>query len=633
MAGCSDGVCQMNHYFYVLCAQSILFKLSRKQVYLLPNRLESDSLIKKIVRRIPFLNNYVPVTLKKPIADYQEGILYRIYKDTLDCNEYIVSEMRLEHSNFVKVYNKKFQTDKIEPFVLKWTIEYVYDMLVGLYKVYFDNARKKTLYLHDNELNRYIYEWWKKGNPNSITIKWLSKGRIVSAIQAAIYIQVLFISALFSHGICFHSRKRAFKVMKVAVWGLKRSVFRDDFIVDGDRFKEEDLLLYANTKVDPSQSPAFQEAVDSQYQSVNIKKLKIPLLNISHRLIPYHLLFPLIFILRNFFSERNYLNSNWLIAFHRHAIEYEVLLSHYKVGVELSIAETSIKHIPETVILNNHGAKSVIWHWSDATVDHWIPRTQYMAFDTFLVWGTIHYNYMLKHSWVNRVIETGLIFNHNLDDLAKDRKRICEAIGIGIADGTRIVTFCDESFGTDKNVATEKNAIEFWKMMADLISTRPDVVAVLKPKWAAMIDRYERMAKESDSDFHIYRDRCIQSGRVFIVKNPMEIDLMDTIAISDIVVNMGMSSPATIAILCGRIGLYLNITSNVEHPFAKDYKDIITFDNYKDLLMEIDNIFDNGHNPVSLIEPDLLKEYDRFRDSKGLDRFRMAVYNEISLSL
>ncbi|MEI6632171.1 MAG: hypothetical protein WCL25_06130, partial [bacterium] len=88
-------------------------------------------------------------------------------------------------------------------------------------------------------------------------------------------------------------------------------------------------------------------------------------------------------------------------------------------------------------------------------------------------------------------------------------------------------------------------------------------------------------------------------------------------------------SPSTIALLCGKVGLYYDTTGSDHHPFAQQYRNIVTFDSKRNLFLAVSKILDEGYNPLDEIEPGLLKNYDHFRDDKGLQRFREALLENL----
>jgi len=411
--------------------------------------------------------------------------------------------------------------------------------------------------------------------------------------------------------------------MKEAVTGLSRALFRDDFFIDNERLLKRDLLLYTYGSSEQHRMLAYKEAQDSEYECINKNELKIPLNLLFSRLLKYHFLLPLVFILRNFRNKQNYLLKDWFKWFHAVAIDWEILLSHYQIGLDLSINETSLVHFPETIILNNYGGKSVIYHWSDMTSGNAVSE-HFKSFNIYLIWGKAHTRG--KRYFVDNVIETGCWLKHNFSELARNKRSICEKLGLPTS-GYKVLAFYDESFAPNIRFS-EEVLLDFWQMMFELIEENTNVIGIMKPK----VGDKDKRRKLSDKGKEIYNDikqRCSESGRLYFIDNPREVAVTEVIAVADLNITMGMGSPSSIALLCGKIGLYYDTTGDEYHPFAQRYRNKVVFDNKRDLFSAVNKIIEGGYNPLNEIDEELLRDYDQFRDDRGLERFRDALLENL----
>jgi hypothetical protein len=293
-------------------------------------------------------------------------------------------------------------------------------------------------------------------------------------------------------------------------------------------------------------------------------------------------------------------------------------LSHYQIGLEISIEETNIYHIPETIIMNNYGTKSVIYHWSDLTCYDGVGH-HYQAFNIYLLWGKIHL--VGKRHYVDNIIETGCWIKQNFTEFTKNKKHIYEKLGLPIYN-YKVIAFFDESFDPDMHF-TEEVLLDFWQMMLELVSKNPNVIGILKPKMGDE-NKLSIMSEKGKETFKNIKQRCLETKRIFFIEDPRQVVPTEIFAISDINITMGMGSPSNIALLCGKTGLYYETTGNDQHPFTEKYKNKLVFDNKPDLFSAVNKILDGVYNPLIEIE-ELLKEYDSFRDEKGLVRFREAL--------
>lgn len=610
----------MTHYFCDFSLRILSLKLRGNQVYLFDREMTAPILITAL-RRIPFIRNKLNSLAQEPdihIGSYK-GLYYRINSEALECTDFVYNRLKLEDCQFAKVYNNKFRTNKFTPFVLKWVSTYVFELLSCLYRVHLDTFPEKVLYLGNTLLNQHIYDWWHQKTGNQIQVKWLKESELAAGLVAITFVLALFIFNLLSRGLCLPVRPKKFKIIKEATWGLRNPVFRDDFFIDNEKLLKKDLLLYTLGSNEPSRVLADKDAQNSEYEHININKLKIPVNLLCQRLFKYHFQFPLIFILKNFINKQNYLLKEWLTLLHARAIVYEVLLSRYQIGLELSIKEVSLGHILETIILNNYGAKSVIYHWSDMTSYDAVTE-HFKSFNIYLIWGKAHCRG--KQYFVDNTIEIGCWVKHNFGGFTRNKRNIYEKLKLPIDGykGYKVLAFYDEDFTPDIHF-TEAVLLDFWQMVSELIEDRKDIIGILKPK----SNYYTSMSSGAKEIFNNIKQRCLNSGRFYFINDPREVAVTEVIAMSDINITMGVASPSTIALLCGKIGLYYDTTGDDYHPFAQKYRNKVVFNNKRDLFSAVNKIIDGGYNPLNEIEEEILKDYDQFRDEKGVERFREAL--------
>jgi len=99
------------------------------------------------------------------------------------------------------------------------------------------------------------------------------------------------------------------------------------------------------------------------------------------------------------------------------------------------------------------------------------------------------------------------------------------------------------------------------------------------------------------------------------------------IPVSDIVVDMGLSSPSTIALISGKEAIYFDLTGNDQHPFVK-YKNKVVFDDKRLLIEQIKAILEKKDSVFNYIDRDLLHKYESCKDQKALERLISEIYKE-----
>ncbi len=615
----------MTHYFCSLSFRLLLSKLKGINVRLFKSNT-SVPLFIPVLRKIPPIKTKLDNIAQEPdvhIGDYK-GLNYRLNNEALECTDFIYEKLGLEDCHFIKIYNERFKTNKLKPFVLKWISMYVFELLICLYRIHLDSPSLKLLYLDDNSLNRHIYEWWYWKTGDIIQIQWLKQSDLRIGLATLALSALTFVFRPFFRGLCLPAKPKKFKIMKEATWGLQNPVFRDDFFIDGEKLLKQDLLLYTYGSRHEGRTFAYKDAQNSGYQCINRTNLKIPLNLLCQRLFKYHFLLPVVLILKNIKNKRNYLLREWLTAFHGAAVNYEILLSHYQIGLDLSVNEASLSHIPETILLNNYGAKSVIFHWSDL-LTYYHSDDDLKSFNVYLIWGKAHSHG--KRYFVDSMVETGCWLKHNFGEFTRNKKRIYENLGLPVNSPKVLLAFYDTTIDPDFHF-TEDVLLDFWQLMFEIVDGNKNVIGIMKPKVADRV-KHLKLSDKGDEIYNKIRQRCLENGRVYFIDNPSEFAVTEVIAISDINITMGMGSPSTIALLCGKIGLYYDTTGSDYHPFTRRYRKKLVFDNKGDLFSVVRNITDGAYNPLPEIDEELLRGFDQFRDDKGLERFKQALLDNL----
>ena len=622
----------ITYYVFSLSLRSLLFCIINKKVYFFSTDKDNSFAI-IILKRLSPLWSRFSKWIHEPssyLGDHH-GLYFQVQKDALECTDTVYRELDLETCLFISKYNMMFHTNKMGPFVQRSLADYILQLLKCLYRVHYDDSSQKMILLRDTPVNRLVFSWWDRKIPNTIQVKWNKTSKILAVIEALISICALWIYQIFSRGISFRVKIYNCRIIKESTWGLRRRLFRDDFFIDNNTLGTNDLLLYTTGTSERSRLHAYADAQDSEYKTTNLKNLKMSFGLIVIRMFKYHLLLPISLTVRSISRNEAYMLREFLTTFHRAAIPYEVLFTHYRFRVELSGKEATVTHIPETIIMNLYGAKSVLWHWSDHTTFSDVSL-KFKCHNTYLVWGKITHSFnsevllqdrIMKTDFVGKVIETGLIFNENFSKLSRNKHDTFKRFGLSIND-RRVVVFYDESFNPH-SIYPIQDFFDYWQMIHEFILERTDVIVIMKSKKGSA-----DFAKMPDGGKQIssIKQQCIETGRFYHIDYPFEFDITDVLPLSDINISMGMCSPSTLAILCGKIGLYYDMTGNDQHPFAQKYKNILVFDNKNNLLSLMNHILDNNYNPLKEIDPDLLRQYDPFQDEKGLQRFREALVKE-----
>ena len=181
---------------------------------------------------------------------------------------------------------------------------------------------------------------------------------------------------------------------------------------------------------------------------------------------------------------------------------------------------------------------------------------------------------------MNQKVIIGCIYKRAFNEARLEKEALLSKIK-NLKKGGKVITFFDTSFN-DSMQWTEKLFLEYLDLIRLLCLKHEDANILLKPK--AHKDYRGCLSGKNVAFYTVLWEELSRSDN-FICLDPLEWSAESAIAVSDVCVSMGMNSPATIALICGRNALYYDDTGNEDHYFAKKYKNALVFDN-KNLLCE-----------------------------------------------
>ena len=564
-----------------------------------------------ISRHIPFLGRYI----MNSIAEYK-----------IDCKSYhglwpeVNNEVRSLTLKFYKhyvkpkfklidYYNRILKTEKFEAFVQKAITYEIFDLLEQFYPIK-PNSKSKKLLMIKNPINKFIIEYVEEKYGTRYQVKWIRSfwGGLLSL---TVYYKWLF-TEFMRRGIIFNKKKKEYKLAKEAVWGFKRPTLRDDFAIDNRIFKPKDILLIKYKK-GALADKAFKEAKERGFETVSAPELKI---NIKRNVLSFYFLLPFGAYFKLFMKKEICL-FRYIFSFHKKCFPAEVLMNLYDIKCHLSHVDN--EDIATTIILNKYGAKNIVFLWSD--MSYFDYKRPFMAHNVYFGWGSIHDSHNPSTFLVDKRIDVGCIFKKAFKEALNNKKDIVSNM-VNFNPGKKTVTFFDSSYG--KVITTTPDfMLTYLELVKDFCRENREINVLLKPK--KDIDYEVRMALDD-------RHRCREIWKElaacdnFVCVDPARFGLEEIIAISDICITMGMKSPATIALICNKNALYFDCTGNIDHPFARKYKDMLVFEDKKRLFEQIHNVLNGKFKCRDVISESEIREYDAYDDDNALERLRKGLW-------
>lgn len=569
-----------------------------------------------IAKNKPFIGKYINNSVKehKIYLGHYKGVWYEMQKESIDVTTEFYNQVIKMGNAIINYYNRILNTDKFEAYIKKEISMQVLLLLKQLHIVRLSSPLlEKEILISKNPINNFVLKYMKTRYAVNYKIKWISP--TWSVFSLCVYYAWLF-TDIFKRGVIFNRQRKNYKLAIETIWGFKNRTFRSDMIIDNNRFKTKDILMLKwRFPNDILIETTLEEAKKRGFDTVFIPKLKININRNFFNSLFFYIYIPLKIYFKLLLSSQAYL-FHYIFFFHKRCLPVEVLMNLYNIKCHISTKDSG--DIEETIILNKYGTKNILFHWSDLAAYKGI-NISFIAHNVCYSWGDIHY--VLHSYFVDERINIGCIYKEKYNEAVNNKEDIIERMG-GFKKGRKTIVFCDTSFGNHIEY-TERFFLNFLGIVRDFCKMNKDMNVLLKAKNSKeeladnLIDNIEQYRKIRDELFSLNN---------FIYLDPFKYSIEEAIAISDICVTMATTSPSTIALICGKDGLYFDNTGNKNHPFAKKYENILVFED-KDLLFErISNILEGKFHCRDVISEKEIREFDAFTDDRAVERLRDGIY-------
>ena len=569
------------------------------------------------VRRISFIRRYIEKSIKiheASLGDYK-GLWYEVNKQTIDLTNEFYDKQLKNRNDIIDYYNKIFKTSKFEAYVKKEISNHIFSMLNHLHTIRLSSLSEESIIIGDTPLNRFILRYMELKYKVKYRIRWISPLR--GLFSLCMYYIWLFVEIV-KRGMVFSRKRKTYKISMEAIWGFYRKTLRNDVVIDNKRFRPKDILMLRFFRGDePQRVKAFKEARERGFDTAFVPKLGINITKNVFSLLAFYFFIPVRIYFQLFFKKQSYF-FYYIFLFHKKCLPIEILMNLYRIKCHISIVDCD--DIVTTIILNKYGTKNVIFHWSDLTF-YKAYRHAFVAHNSYFVWGDIHYDYHADNYFVDEKIDIGCIYKEEYNKAFSNKEEIIRRISLSKA-SEKVAAFFDVSFSNDIHF-TEEFFLDYLELIKEFCEKNRNINVLLKPKSAE--DYETNVSRDNISRFRRIWNELANLDN-FICLDPLKISIEEIIAISDVCISMGMNSPSTIALICGKDALYFDNTGNIYHPFALKYMNEIVFEDKERLFQQVDNILSRGFRCKDVISEEEIRRYDTFDDDKGLERLRESLY-------
>ncbi|HAH05420.1 MAG TPA: hypothetical protein DCM05_02665 [Elusimicrobia bacterium] len=547
------------------------------------------------------------------------GLWYETNLETLRLAEEAWRAATAGTAHLASAYDRFFRSDKMDVFLKGQLALELFAVLLDLHLLRLtpDVPTRAALFLPDTPLNRFAMDHLRKTRGFSPNASW-----VMSMGWLALPLYYLWlVREVFRRGFRLGSERKAYAVARELSDGFGRAVLRDDPMVDGRGIQPRDVLFLDRSRESPH--PAAGECPELGYDLQDLDTLPIPLGPGAAAPLLFYFVRPVLDALR-LAAQGNLQLLPAAAFFLKQSWPYDVLLRSFRVRLISSNKDWG--DVPQTMAANRHGARSFLIQWSDITAYPEIHHA-FIAHDLYFFWGEGHRDFHAGHKKIAQPLSTGCIFKASFLEQRRRADALRERIGLGRG---RAVSFFDTTFG-DVYEYPEAMFLRYLDSMRLCARALPETLFLLKRKrfW---LDSYDSLI--SPTHRAAYRERwdALRTLPNFKDVSGSVRDPEALIAVSDVVVTLAMTSPSTIALLCGVDALYYDDSGNRQHPFCRLPEKRLVLDAPQALADRVAEILQGRARPTQLLSESDLRPLDAHRDAGALERIRDVLRAELSSS-
>ena len=606
--------------------RGLLMKFGGRSAYYYD--LSSFSIILNVLFNIPLVKKGMDSLIKqhtppKYISEY-EGAFFLIENNTVDLTHSFFCDMRISDSIAVKTYTDYYGTNRIDT-VAKFFIQ---DKIRNFLRFYFQVIHSNeniTVIIPENELYRYILEKnpFKDLEKVSVVFSGFKIFRLLNGFELFLATLSGACISLFKQKYTFSRvKKQKHRVCMRAHFPKKEGLLRNDFLIDGKDILADDVLFYVDGEADEHVNEMTEFYRKNNYNYTVLKDLEVPVSYLPTIIADYILLPSKIFF--GYLIEKKWVSFNVLLAFSRAAMKtkYEILYYYYEIGMLILFHSGGSEMVIAPVLSARHQSKIGIYNFgSTVSWGRWAPYA-FQTADCYFAWGEKIVSLYIPTCKFDEIIKAGFWGKEEYLKIFSKRNELKKEI-VGENEKNSVITFYDLPYMYKRSTFRAKHLLDFYST-ALACSKLDDVTVILKMK-----NRYNiNDAKYPESIKPLFKKLWeeIEGSRNIIIIDTSNYDPLHIIAVSDINVTLELSSPSTIALICGEVGIFYNVVFDfANHSLYPEYLDKLIFNDTDKMVNAIKKHLRNEINFKAIAKDVNLEDYDEHRDDKGLTRLIQAV--------
>jgi hypothetical protein len=557
------------------------------------------------------------------ISEY-EGAWYDRQIETVNITQSFYRTNHLSETPSAVRYARHYRSKKFESAIQFLLQKKVKRLLLWLYEQVHDSDPSERLVLPDNPLYRYAVGHVKWLSDFSLRIHWVRRTtKIPSSVSALTLLRLWgsLIRVLRENRFHYASRQTPVPIGFRAHWPKKHGLLRTDFIIDGLTIKASDVLFFLDDEHSDHGKRMTALMRENQYTCVSTRALPYNA-RLLRNLLRDYIVLPVIVLLDAFFTKADptvglYLELSHLMV----SMRFEPLLDRYRFRVLVSFHSAGHELVLAPILCERYGTTFASYNFGITVFQSLWADYAFQNPHVFLAWGKdVMKVYEASHQ-IDRVIHTGFWGFNDYRIAEAKRDRLRQELGLSATDD--LVVFYDIPYFPERSTFTPQLLLEFYH--AALKTTEiPNRVVILKMK-NRHNENLNIYPKTLRADFDALWQQLKSKSNIRLVTT-LDWDPVEMIAASDVNVTLEVTTPSTLALLCGKAGFFLNtLEKQIVHPLMPHYMGKLIFRDAASIVEAINAFLAGPRDVKNLMEIDELDGYNECSNEGGLARFRAEI--------
>ena len=592
-----------------------------------------SSVVLKALLKIRYVKNIFSSMIEKHvpqkyISEY-EGSFFMVENLTVELTSSFYYDYGIADKWGVNLYKNHYATEWIDT-VIKFLLQAkIRDFLRFYYQVK-RSENDALLIVPENEIYRYVLG--RKLFGDSTPLDCIFSGNRIFGILNRF---ALLVATVVSNTVLLLKKKytlqnihkNKYKVCMRAHHPKSEGLLRNDLLINGEEIRDDDVLFFKEDGKNAYGRQMTEYYNKNNYRHIGLDELRVPLRSLPLMISDYILLPLKAFMFYGLAKE--WASFNALLTFSRTAliIGYERLFFYFDIGLMLLYHSAGSEMVIAPVLCARNKSKFGVYNFgSTVSLGRW-AQYAFQAGDYYFTWGENIMALYAPTCEFKEVIKVGFWGKEEYSKIRSRREELKKEIA-GDRATSRIISFYDIPYFHERSTFTAKHLLDFYNA-AVACSVLDNVTVILKMKSTHNI--YD--AKYPDEMRPLFDQLWgeIKKRDNMLILDTSMYDPLHIITVSDVNVTLELSSPSTIALICGEAGIFYNVIFDyAHHSLYPKYLDRVIFDKMSRLVEAVKSHLRGEIDLRKVVDNIDLKGYDEYRDSHGIERLRQAVLERMN---